>query len=214
MINLGKKEITTIIFDNNGVLTTNNAGGTFDNVARFLGVSVSDLKPIWEEESKDSDEGKITGDERYKNIISKLEKFKKLKNTDAAELKKVHLESYKLKKEMLVFANAVKSKYNIALLTNFGDGFDECNENHWKLNELFEKDRIFVSAKLKMRKPNADIYQFVLGKMHVEPVECVFIDDSAENVEAAIKLGMKGIVFKDLSDLKRQLSGILGRYFF
>ena len=63
---------------------------------------------------------------------------------------------------------------------------------------------------MKMVKPNADIYEHLLREYGLEPEECVFIDDRAENVEAARALGMKGIVFagyeQACEELKKMLS--------
>jgi putative hydrolase of the HAD superfamily len=42
-----------------------------------------------------------------------------------------------------------------------------------------------------MRKPNSDIYEFVLNENNLIPQETVFIDDTEENTAAAKLLGMQ-----------------------
>ncbi|MGX8690338.1 MAG: HAD-IA family hydrolase, partial [Bacteroidaceae bacterium] len=39
------------------------------------------------------------------------------------------------------------------------------------------------------------IYQQLLTRYDLKPEECVFIDDRKDNVDAAIALGMSGIVY-------------------
>ena len=39
----------------------------------------------------------------------------------------------------------------------------------------------------------------------MNPKECLFLDDKTENIEAAKKFGMEGIVFKDLQEVKEKL---------
>ena len=40
-----------------------------------------------------------------------------------------------------------------------------------------------------MRKPNPDIFEFVLDEHEIQPEESLFIDDTAENIETAARLG-------------------------
>ncbi|MBC7744144.1 MAG: HAD-IA family hydrolase, partial [Flavobacterium sp.] len=53
---------------------------------------------------------------------------------------------------------------------------------------LFEKD--YYSHLMKMRKPNANIFQFVLDENHLDPKETLFIDDSPQHIKAAAELGL------------------------
>jgi putative hydrolase of the HAD superfamily len=42
-----------------------------------------------------------------------------------------------------------------------------------------------------LRKPNADIYEFVAADAGLEIAETIFIDDSYNNIEAASALGFQ-----------------------
>ena len=50
-------------------------------------------------------------------------------------------------------------------------------------------DRVFLSQEMHMAKPNADIFLTVLKEIDAKAEECLFIDDSTANVEAASALG-------------------------
>jgi putative hydrolase of the HAD superfamily len=51
-------------------------------------------------------------------------------------------------------------------------------------------DVFYLSHEINLRKPNADIYQFVLSENNLTPDTCLFIDDTEENTKAASKLGI------------------------
>ena len=59
------------------------------------------------------------------------------------------------------------------------------------LTGLFEK--VFLSYEIGIHKPDAGIYQYVLQNAGLVPSECVFIDDSLQNITAAALEGMAGI---------------------
>ena len=187
--------IKTIIFDNNGVLTSSDSE---DNSARLLGVEKSVFKPIWEETAKSLDDGRITTKEFHKEILDHFG-IKK----DLNELREVHLGSFSLKEEIMEFAESLMDHYELALFTNFGDAFDECNEK-WRMEKIFG-DNLFVSCKMRMRKPNDDIYIKVLEDLRRKPEETIFIDDNKENIKAANNLGINDILFTDLEKLKKDL---------
>ena len=70
----------------------------------------------------------------------------------------------------------------------------------------------FISADYHLLKPEDAIYQAFFRRFGLQPEECLFIDDSAANIEASENAGMAGIVFHgDAARLRRQLAerGIL-----
>lgn len=191
--------IKTLLFDNNGVLTTNDNEGTYQNLATFFGVSTQDLRPKQDSIAVDLDKGKITTDEFYELMQKQMGV-----NKDLTEIRKVHLGSYKSKVAVKDYVKTLKGRYELALLTNFGDAFDDANQS-WKLEEIFEPNKIFVSCKVGMIKPHNDFFDFALAKLKKQPEEVAFIDDKEENVEAARRMGMKGILFRSIEELKKDI---------
>ena len=57
-------------------------------------------------------------------------------------------------------------------------------------------DGVMVSSDVHLIKPDTRIYELLCETYDLNPEECVFIDDRPENVEAAKRVGMKGIVFE------------------
>jgi len=71
--------------------------------------------------------------------------------------------------------------------------------------EILIFDDYVLSYELGMVKPEPRIYLEAARRAGCRPEECVFIDDIPENVAAAMKLGMAGIVYRPESDLASEL---------
>ncbi len=50
-------------------------------------------------------------------------------------------------------------------------------------------DSFYLSHEINLRKPNADIFEYVLTKEDLIAEECLFIDDTLENTDTASELG-------------------------
>lgn len=62
-----------------------------------------------------------------------------------------------------------------------------------------------ISSEEKVIKPNPEIYQRLFNRFNLNPEECIFTDDRAENIEGGRRLGMEGIVFTDAKQYEREL---------
>lgn len=88
-----------------------------------------------------------------------------------------------------------------------------CSNNNWDAYLAHEKkfgwDEIFdvevLSGKHGIKKPDPKIYRILLKELGVKPQNCVFVDDQEENVSGARKLGIKGILFTSVAELRRDL---------
>ena len=69
-------------------------------------------------------------------------------------------------------------------------------------------DGIVVSCDVHLLKPNARIYRHLLDTYSLDPNECLFIDDRADNVRGAEQVGIKGLVFEGDYDAVREQIGI------
>ncbi|MFY0409198.1 HAD family hydrolase [Solicola sp. PLA-1-18] len=65
--------------------------------------------------------------------------------------------------------------------------------------DVFE--RRFYSAPLGLAKPDAAIYTHVLDELGAAPGDVTFVDDRADNVEAASALGFHAVLFQSSEDL-------------
>jgi putative hydrolase of the HAD superfamily len=77
------------------------------------------------------------------------------------------------------------------------------------LRVRFSLDRFFgeyrVSCRLGARKPDRAFFEAVLASCGLEPGELLLVDDRAENVEGAARLGIPGILFRGAEALEEAL---------
>jgi len=101
------------------------------------------------------------------------------------------------------FVKKLARKYEVALLSNFGDAYLEFDKK-WQNKKTFG-DKIFVSAYLGMKKPDKKIFQHVLRNLNIKSSEAIFVDDRKENIKTAKNLGLIGILYKNLPTFKQEL---------
>ena len=110
---------------------------------------------------------------------------------------------------MLELIQELKAKgVGVYGLTNWPDEtFDEARRRYRTIGSI---DNIIVSSRVHLAKPGLDIYRLLLGKFGLEAGECVFIDDRADNVNAAVTIGRSGIVFPGTAEQTRARLCALG----
>ncbi|WP_310604944.1 HAD family hydrolase [Anaerosporobacter sp.] len=88
--------------------------------------------------------------------------------------------------------------YNVYVLSNFSEKLhNECGN---KVDFLKEVDGYILSYQEKLIKPDDRIYQTLIQRYGLVPEESVFIDDRADNIQAARKNGLLGIVFQSYEE--------------
>ncbi len=65
-----------------------------------------------------------------------------------------------------------------------------------------------VSCRVRMIKPEPQIFAHLLSEYRLDPADTVFIDDMPENVAAAAQVGMRTIRFVDPAQCERELQAI------
>ena len=94
----------------------------------------------------------------------------------------------------LEFIKRINSQYRCFLLSNTNEMHINWIKNDWGM-ELYTEfktcfEAFYLSHEMNMRKPNANIYEFVLEKHQLKPAETLFIDDTKENTDTTTKLGI------------------------
>ncbi|MGB6693492.1 MAG: HAD family phosphatase, partial [Terracidiphilus sp.] len=93
-----------------------------------------------------------------------------------------------------------------AIVSNMGDTVHHAMKR--ELPWLARFDVLVWSYLLRITKPDPAIYRHVLEKLGTRPEETLFIDDRKANVDAAVAIGMKGIVFTDVERLRADLIAV------
>lgn len=93
--------------------------------------------------------------------------------------------------------------YKLYLLSNF---HSLAFETVYAKYDFFKNfDGGIISYKEKLVKPEAEIYTKLLDTYKLTAEECLFIDDTLVNIEAASKLGIKTLHYKDCDSLEKNL---------
>jgi glucose-1-phosphatase len=115
--------------------------------------------------------------------------------------------SFKKIPEGLVQLSRVQSMEEVATGI-LSDNHNICTQ--WlkkNVPEIFKCDLVILSQEVGYLKPNPKIYQLTLEQL--PPVDCLFIDDRLNNVEAALSLGIKAIHHKDWCESLEKLNEFL-----
>ncbi len=196
--------IKAIIFDLGGVLVNTSLIADRFNLI----FNPKDKKEFWQElnhEMAPLCKCEITEAQFWKNVARKygVDAKKIPKNL----LRKDFEKSVRTNQELLDLVLNLKRKYKVAVISNI-------IEYHSKINKkqgLYEHfDHLTLSYEVRMAKDSKEIFTHTLKKLNVKPEECIFIDDVKKFVEVAKSVGMKGILFKDNSQLKSNLKKLLG----
>lgn len=89
---------------------------------------------------------------------------------------------------------AEEKKYRLFLLSNTNDLHIKCVQStvgddfYNQFKDCFEQ--FYLSHEIHFRKPNADIYEFVLSENELIAEETLFVDDTKENTDSALELGI------------------------
>lgn len=97
----------------------------------------------------------------------------------------------------------------IYLLSNYPRDLFSLHTECGRFPFLDKVDGKIVSGFVRMVKPNADIYEHLMKEYGLKASECVFLDDRAENIEAAKVFGMKGILFKSYEQANAELEKMI-----
>ncbi len=83
---------------------------------------------------------------------------------------------------------------SVHTLSNLAKHHRDAIERNW--NGFFDgADSLFLSYEIGVRKPHPDIYRHALNELGVSGEDCFFIDDLAENIEAAREAGINAHYF-------------------
>lgn len=96
--------------------------------------------------------------------------------------------------ETIPWLESLRAKgYKVYYLSNYPSKIArECADD---MKFLKYMDGGILSYRIKKVKPNPDIYQELLSMYGLKAEECLFIDDRADNCEAAIKEGYQAIQY-------------------
>jgi putative hydrolase of the HAD superfamily len=202
-----------IIFDFGNVLLDIDIPRTFDSLAHHLGEDYRQkLTKIYPEGNlfDDFEVGTIKETfflETLRSVADTPLSIRTLREAWNAMLMRIAPQRL----EMLL---RLRQNYRVFLLSNTNETHLEWVDGY--LRQVFDFDiqyfnttffeKVYYSYEIGRRKPNADIYEFVMQDAQILPQETLFIDDNADNIATAKQLGWQTILLPIRAEIVERLA--------
>lgn len=204
-------EVKNIIFDLGGVIINLDIHKT---IIEFNKLSTTAFESIYTQLQQTElfdlfDKGEITEQEFFVQI-------KKAIKTEAPQSELINAWNAMLldfPTHRLELLKKLQPNYRLFLLSNTNEThvteFEKTlqqTQGYNNLEPFFEK--VYYSCRMGMRKPDVEIFEFVLNENKLNPAETIFIDDSPQHVEGALNAGINAYLLpkeKDITVLIKEL---------
>ena len=206
------KEIKNIIFDLGGVIINLDQNLTIYEFNRISAIPFEDVytQASQTELFNEFDKGKISDFD----FFSELRKQIRYEGPEADLLYAWNAMLLDIPEKRLDILVKMKQNYNTFLLSNTCEPHITSFENTLyvehgvkNFNDYF--DRVYYSCRMGMRKPNREIFEFVLKENELIPEETIFIDDSIQHVKGAGECGINAYLLPknmEVGDLLKELN--------
>jgi putative hydrolase of the HAD superfamily len=195
--------INTIIFDFGYVLSLPPQTSDYQRLAGLAGIDGMPFEEIYWGQRADYDRGIIDGPAYWRRIAE----------TAGREFTPAQIDSLiaadiaiwmRANPVMMEWVRALKSHgLKIVVLSNMPIEISRYMRQYAPWFRGF--DYVCFSAEVQLAKPEAAIFHACLKVVRSRPEECLFIDDRAENVEAARALGMQALKFESVQELAAEV---------
>ena len=96
-----------------------------------------------------------------------------------------------------------QSGYPLCALSNWSCETYPRVENRFEFLQWF--DEIIISGCYKLAKPDPTIFELLLNRIHRSADQCLLVDDSVQNIQAADQMGFQTIHFSSPQNLNKEL---------
>jgi len=209
-------KITTVISDFGGVLTTpliqsfaavqDETGVPFEELAKAMGrIEKEDGRhPLYELET-----GRLTESEFLGKLSHALEPALGHR-PELHRFREIYFEALHPNEPMIEVMREAKGRgFRMGLLTNNVREWEPLWREMLPVDEIFEV--IVDSGFVGHRKPEPEIYELTLERLgEIAADECLFIDDTDVNCDAARALGMSAVHYRDNDQAIGEIRDALG----
>jgi putative hydrolase of the HAD superfamily len=197
-------KITTLFFDVGGVILTNG----WDTVARRAAVSKfqldsTEFEARHELANPPFERGEITLDEYLERTIFYAKRTFSPKEFEDF----MYAQSQALPESLESVRRLARlGSYLMAVISNESAEVNAYRIQKFGLRDMFTA--FFSSCYVGIQKPDVKIFQMALSVTQRNADECIFVDDRAENVAGARKVGMNTIQFQNVAQLSAELKNL------
>ena len=200
----GSEDIRVIIFDLGKVIVDFNHRVICKRLAGQCSVTPDEIYTQLFESKLEArfDEGRITPEQFHKEVIRSIGV-----NVNINTLKNIWNHIFTINAGISALLRSLKKEYRLLCLSNTNVWhFEYCRETFPALRQF---DAFILSYRVGARKPRSRIFSEALKAAGTLPRHCLYIDDIVEYVQKAQALGMRGIHFTSVEQLKHALKQYL-----
>jgi len=178
--------IKTLIFDFGDVFINLDKQGAMQNAQNLFNLDTFDGD--MNETNILYETGKITTSDF---IAFYQSKFPKLNESDIISAWNYIIKDFPKYRLDFLKTLSLKEEYQLMLLSNTNNMHIDFVKNTVPFYEDFKNcfDVFYLSQEIHLRKPNMEIFEFVLQENNLNSNNCLFIDDTKENTDTAETLG-------------------------
>jgi epoxide hydrolase-like predicted phosphatase len=197
--------IRAIIFDLGGVLLRTADFSPREQLASSIGIDCDELEELvfGGESGVRAQKGEISVEEHLEYVRNKLGSSQE----DFKEVLDIFFAEDVLDFDLVNYVRNLHIMYNTALLSNSTSDLRERIAKKWHFEDAF--DSMIISGEVGVSKPDPRIFRLALDKLGVNADEAIFVDDVADNVDAAKAAGMNAIQFKTPAQVRREIEQFL-----
>lgn len=194
------KNIKAVIFDWGGVLIEDPTPALMQYCADELNVSCADYTRAHRKFADDFQLGKISEDDFFSAVCNCLNVPPP---STGCLWGRVFTAVYRPKEDVFKLTGTLRKK---GLLTCILSNTEPPAAEYFDRQKYDMFDLAVFSCRQGLKKPDERIFKETVKQLGVAAPEAVFVDDRAENIDAAKKVGLVGILFVGVEDLSSELS--------
>ncbi len=196
--------IRAVFFDLGGVVVRTEYQAPRERLAERLNMTYEDLyRVVFESESaRRASLGEITTEQHWEAVARMLHR----PVSEAERIQEEFFAGDVIDFQLVQFVRSLRPRYCTGLISNAWPDLRAYLIRH-KLDQAFEV--CVLSAEAGVMKPEPRIFQLALEQAHVGAHEAAFVDDTPAHVEAARRLGMYALLFRDSQQILSELNTLL-----
>ena len=189
-----KQRIRGLVLDYGGVLTLPQDAASVDRMVAYLGLDRDAFRRIYRARRPAYDSGAVTGEQYWRGVVEGCGLDPD--GIDLSYLIAQDVQSWtQLNEAMVQFVRGVRRRvHRLAIISNMTPNTLVWMKREFEWLALF--DECVFSCELGTNKPGPEIYQYCIRRLGLRADECLFVDDSADNVQGAQDVGMAAIRFE------------------
>jgi len=189
-----RRRIEGILFDVGGVLVTDMIDKKIRDLAARHSVPLDRMLRTRWELRVEADRGHVSDPGFWQQVLQEV--------GVAAGPADLEIESYMhaIDGTLDIVRELKEIGLKLGILSNDSVEMGATRRRLFGFDDLF--DAVIISSAVGMIKPEEGIYVLACRRLNLDPSQCAFIDDRPENVEAAQRLGIIGILFHNAADLR------------